>query len=99
MLSVEAYLSLGVLILLGLISLFYTLYLRFLPLRYVFYGFRIALTGLGREDEGSSIPRSQRTGEINNLRAMFLAGSIQINAAVLLGIPVIILWGGAPSLV
>lgn len=97
--SVEAYLSLGVLILLILTSAFYTFYLRFLPLRYVFYGFRIALTGLGREDEGTTIPRTQRTGEINNLRAMFLAGSIQANAAVLLGIPVIVLWGGAPSLV
>lgn len=97
--SLEAYLSLGVLILLILTSTIFTLYLRFLPLRYVFYGFRIALTGLGREDEGTTIPRTSRSGEINNLRAMFLAGSIQANAAVLLGIPVIVLWGGAPSLV
>ncbi|MBS0618771.1 MAG: phosphatidylserine decarboxylase [Spirochaetes bacterium] len=99
MVSVEAYLSLGVVILLILVSLYFTLYLRFLPLRYVFYGFRIALTGLGKEDEGTSLPRSQRAGEINNLRAMFLAGSIQANAAVLLGIPIIVLWGGAASLV
>lgn len=97
--SVEAYLSIAVLILLILTSATYTLYLRFLPLRYVFYGFRIALTGLGKEDEGSSIPKAHRQGEVNNLRAMFLAGSIQANAAVLLGIPVIILWGGAASLV
>jgi phosphatidylserine decarboxylase len=99
MLSAEAYLSLAVLILLIITSATYTLYLRFLPLRYVFYGFRIALTGLGREDEGTSLPRAHRMGEINNLRAMFLAGSVQASAAVLLGIPVIILWGGPASLV
>lgn len=97
--SLEAYLSLGVLLLLLLTSAFYTLYLRFLPLRYVFYGFRIALAGLGKEDEGTTLSRTQRAGEINNLRAMFLAGSIQGNAVVLLGIPVIVLWGGAASLV
>jgi AGCS family alanine or glycine:cation symporter len=97
--SLEAYLSLGVLILLLLTSAFYTLYLRFLPLRYVFYGFRIALAGLGKEDEGTTLSRTQRAGEINNLRAMFLASSIQGNAVVLLGIPVIVLWGGPASLV
>lgn len=97
--SLEAYLSLAVLVLLILTSAFYTLYLRFLPLRYVFYGFRIALAGLGKEDEGSTLSRSTRAGEINNLRAMFLAGSIQANAAILLGIPVIVLWGGIASLV
>ncbi|MBL8033534.1 MAG: phosphatidylserine decarboxylase [Leptospiraceae bacterium] len=99
MLGLEAYLSVAVLTLLIVTSVLYTLYLRFLPLRYVFYGFRIALTGLGKEDEGSTIPKTQRAGEINNLRAMFLAGSIQANTAVLLGIPVIVLWGGAASLV
>jgi phosphatidylserine decarboxylase len=99
MVSLEAYLSLAVLILLIGTSAAYTLYLRFLPLRYVFYGFRIALAGLGKEDEGTTLSRAQRAGEINNRRAMFLAGSIQANAAVLLGIPVIVLWGGAASLV
>lgn len=97
--SLEAYLSLAVLALLILTSAFYTFYLRFLPLRYVIYGFRIALAGLGKEDEGSTLSRSQRAGEINNLRAMFLAGSVQANAAILLGIPVIVLWGGAASLI
>lgn len=97
--NLEAYLSLAILLLLIAVSAFYTIYLRLLPLRYVIYGFRIALTGLGKEDEGSTIPKSYRTGEINNLRAMFLAGSVQANAAVLLGIPVIVLWGGAPALI
>jgi len=97
--SLEAYLSIGAFLLLASSSIIYTLYLRLLPLRYVIYGFRIALTGLGREDEGSSLTRAHRSGEINNLRAMFLAGSLQTNAAVLLGIPVIVLWGGAASLV
>lgn len=97
--SIEAYLSMAVLALLILTSAFYTFYLRFLPLRYVIYGFRIALAGLGKEDEGSTLSRSHRAGEINNLRAMFLAGSVQANAAVLLGIPVIVLWGGAASLI
>ncbi len=97
--SIEAYLSLGVLLLLIAVSSFYTIYLRFLPLRYVFFGFRIALTGLGKEDEGTTLPRAYRSGEINNLRAMFLAGSIQANAAVLLGIPIVILWGGPASLI
>ncbi len=97
--SLEAYLSLAVLALLILTSAFYTFYLRFLPLRYVIYGFRIALAGLGKEDEGSTLPRSHRAGEINNLRAMFLAGSVQANAAVLLGIPVIVLWGGPAALI
>ena len=97
--SVEAYLSLAVMALLIFTSAAYTLYLRFLPLRYVLYGFRIALTGLGKEDEGSTLSKTHRGGEINNLRAMFLGGSIQANAAVLLGIPVIVLWGGAASLV
>ncbi len=99
MVSLEAYLSLAVLILLIVTSAAYTLYLRFLPLRYVFYGFRIALAGLGKEDEGTTLSKAQRAGEINNRRAMFLAGSIQANAAVLVGIPVIVLWGGAASLV
>ena len=48
--SVEAYLSLAVMALLIFTSAAYTLYLRFLPLRYVLYGYRIALTGLGKED-------------------------------------------------
>ncbi|HRP70516.1 MAG TPA: alanine:cation symporter family protein, partial [Turneriella sp.] len=97
--SLEAYLSIGILILLLGISLVSTFYLRFVPLRYIFFGFRIALTGLGREDEGTTLPRTQRAGEINNLRAMFLSGSIQANAAVLLGIPVVVLWGGVSSLI
>jgi phosphatidylserine decarboxylase len=99
MVSLEAYLSLAVLVLLIVTSAAFTLYLRFLPLRYVFYGFRIALAGLGKEDEGTTLTKAQRAGEINNRRAMFLAGSVQANAAVLLGIPVIVLWGGPASLV
>ncbi|MBV6492823.1 MAG: Phosphatidylserine decarboxylase proenzyme [Turneriella sp.] len=97
--SLEAYLSVAIFILLLGVSVVYTFYLRFVPLRYIIFGFRIALTGLGREDEGTTIPRMHRAGEINNLRAMFLAGSIQANAAVLLGIPVVVLWGGSASII
>ncbi|MCS6971665.1 MAG: archaetidylserine decarboxylase, partial [Leptospiraceae bacterium] len=52
----------------------------------------------GRENEGTSIPKSTRAGEVPHLRAILLTGSIHTYAAILIGIPVLVLWGGVAAL-